>query len=249
MNQMLQWSKKRVSSLGNQRGVTEAAQESAATHKHTKTKTQTEQELWKGLHTDMYNARLRFPLLPSERSWQSWNKVPGDPSAATTVKLKLRPPNTLFPYCRTKVQESCRSKFQLASRLPTPVRVRAGLSYLHNKSWSQEVSVLRPWCFLCIHFFFSITYHFSSIRADNWYSDLFLHTPWQIGLGITSVPVRGFPPGRCTRKSEWVGGRRFFCGLLPNIAVKKLPLHTFFFYELRITQGAVTSPPYVLFAP
>lgn len=71
MNQMLQWSKKRVSSLGNQRGVTEAAQESAATHKHMHKHTGRAGTVEETLHTDMYNARLRFPLLPSERSWQS----------------------------------------------------------------------------------------------------------------------------------------------------------------------------------
>lgn len=162
MNQMLQWSKKRVSSLGNQRGVTEAAQGNTQTHMHKYTGRTVEETL----HTDMYNAGLRFPLLPSERSWQSWNKVPGDPSAATIVKLKLRPPNTLIPYCRPKVQESCRSKFQLASRLPTLVRVRAGLSYLHNKSWSQEVSELRPWCFFMDSFLYQD--HISLLLYQSW---------------------------------------------------------------------------------
>lgn len=64
MNQMSQWSKTRVSSVENQRGVAERVQQSVATPHDTQ---QQCAELWRGWCTFVcVCARLRFPLLPPE---------------------------------------------------------------------------------------------------------------------------------------------------------------------------------------
>lgn len=82
----------------------------------------------------MYGTSLRFPLLPPEQSEQSGDEVPGAPSAATLVKLKLRPPNTflIVGLKRRKVVFGSSGGWGIApltwSHLP----------YLHDKSWSQD---------------------------------------------------------------------------------------------------------------
>lgn len=66
------------------------------------------------------------------------------------------------------------------------------LHYLHDKSWSQG-EPQSPGSFI---YSFLYQHHFPFIRGewqnDSRYLDFVLHTPWEIGQGITSVPVTCF---------------------------------------------------------
>lgn len=136
---------------------------------------------------------LRFPLLPPEPSQQSWDEVPGAPSAATLVKLKLRPPNTFLIVSRKRRKVV----FGPSGGWGIVPLTQSHSPYLHDKSWSQE----KPQAPSCggLYFFspsiysFLYQHHVSSIRG-KWRNhssnlDLVQHAPWETGQGIASVPV------------------------------------------------------------
>lgn len=129
--------------------------------KHTNTThAQPVMELWDLAHWNVRRQVEVFP--PSPKRWeQSQDEVPRAPSAATLVKLKVRPPNT-FLIVGLKHRKVV---FGPSGGWGIVPLTQSHSPYLHDKSWSQEE--LQAWG--CGVFFpiysFLYQHHFSFISG------------------------------------------------------------------------------------